>query len=342
MTASATPRTTAAPFDASKLVPAGYKVLKSTAMALGGDDRPDYQVVVSEAKAAVAGGTQNVQVFAYDNGAWTEVFNAGDDAVPYEMQGDFGSPDPDKSLDPMLDQKHWVDNTAAQLVRFAADHPALVILAEDKDNSHVLGALAVVDFLGAKANLDHFEMAQDLGAPTVIGGADAQQLEVPNYWYPWLNGGDPSKYSTTVGLSDDDAVRVTEIADSRPWLGAWVGVGVGPGVTVSNVLAGTPAADVLEPGDRIVSVNGNSPTQGLGAELLPLAPGEEVTRKVDRGGELSDKKLTLSDYSRAPSFFDSPEPATLGVETAPLSGREGIAVTELKAGSAAAKAGRAG
>ncbi len=337
VSAAATPRATAGPFDAATFVPAGYQVLTTTPMALGRQDRPDYQVVISAAKDAVEGGTQNVQVFAYDTGAWAEVFDAGDDVVPYELQVDFGAPEPDRSLDPVLNQEHRLDGVAVELVRFAGAHPALVIHGEDKSESHILGLLGVVDFLGEQANLDHYEMAQDLGRPKVIGPADAQELEVPNYWYPWLGGGDPTEYTQTVGLADDGGVTV--LADSRPWLGAWVGVGAGPGVTVSETIEGSPAADVLSPGDRILSVDGNNPEQGLGADLLTKKPGEEITLKVDRGGELSDKTLTLSDLSRAPTFWQSPGPATIGVEVAPLSGRKGIAITRVTAGSAAAAAG---
>jgi S1-C subfamily serine protease len=95
----------------------------------------------------------------------------------------------------------------------------------------------------------------------------------------------------------------------------------------------------LQVGDRIVSVNGNAPKQGLGPELLALKPGDEVTLKVDRGGSVQDLKLTLSDMSKAPSMWQMPTAATIGVEVAPLSGRPGIAVTAVKAGSPAAKAG---
>lgn len=255
------------------------------------------------------------------------------------MQGDFGAPGSDRSLDPVLNQRHRLDGVTVQLVRFAPDHPALVIFGADKSESHILGVLGVVNFLGAQSHLDHYEMAQDLGEPHVVGSTDAEQLEVPNYWYPWLNGGTPTTFTATVGLAEGDLV--TELADSRPWLGAWVGVGAGPGVTVSDVIAGTPAAAVLAPGDRIVSVNGNTPAQGLGPDLLALSPGDQVTLTVDRGGEFSDVRLRLSDWPKAPSFVDSPESATIGVKAAPLSGRRGLAVTEVAVGSAAERAGLA-
>ena len=43
--------------------------------------------------------------------------------------------------------------------------------------------------------------------------------------------------------------------------------------------------------------------------------------------------------SKAPTMWEMPKPATIGVEVAPLSGRPGIAVTSVEAGSPAAKAG---
>ncbi len=338
-TSTPRPAVSAAPFDAKAMVSAGYTVKSTTAMPLGPAGEPDYQVVVSTDADAVKGGTQNVQAFAYRGNAWTEVFDAADKAVPYEMQGDFGSPEANKTLDPVLNQKHWIDEVAVRPVRFGLDAASLVIHGEDNDNPHVLGVLAVVDFVSepGEAHLDHFEMAQDLGAPAVTGSGDAQQLEVPNYWYPWLNGGDPAKYTQTVGLASGDGVGV--LADSRPWVGAWVAASQNPGVRISEVIAGGPAEGALEVGDRVVSVNGNTPEQGLGPELLSLKPGDQVTFTVDRDGTIQDVKLTLGDMSKAPDFWGTPTPATIGVEVAPLSGRPGIVVTSVTAGSPGAAAG---
>ncbi|GAA0636241.1 hypothetical protein GCM10009547_45630 [Sporichthya brevicatena] len=338
-TPSARPAATAGPFNAKALIPAGYTVKSVTTMPLGPAGEPEYQVVVSANADAVKGGTQNVQVFAYRDAAWTEVFDAADKIVPFEMQGDFGAPESDKTPDPVLNQKHWVEKVAVQPVRFGLDSPSLVIYGEDKDNPHVLGVLAVVDFVTkpGRANLDHFEMAQDLGAPKVTGSGNAQQLAVPNWWYPWVNGGDPAEYTQTVGLTEDRGVAV--IADSRPWVGAWVSSSQNPGVMVSEVIAGGPADGKLQVGDRIVSVAGNSPKQGLGPELLQHEPGEDVTFSVDRGGQITEVVLTLGDMSKAPNYWATPKPATIGVEVAPLSGRPGIAVTSVAANSPAASAG---
>ncbi|HUR74623.1 MAG TPA: PDZ domain-containing protein [Sporichthya sp.] len=347
-TATPVPAGSAGPFNAAELVPAGYRVVSTTPMALA-PGQPDYQVVISEnpdanvtdAGQSGRGATQNVQVFAFRDGAWAEVFDAADRAVPYAMQGDFGAPADlrDETPDPVLNQKDRLDGVSVQRVTFAADHPALAIYGEDKANPEVLGVLAVVDFLAEKANLDHYAMAHDLGKPKVVGGAAAQQLEVPNYWYPWLQGGDPQQYTQTVGMSKDDGVAV--IGDSRPWIGVWVGVGTGPGVMVSRVIAGSPAEGALDIGDRIASVNGNNPQHGLGPELLALHPGDEVELLVLRGSENLKKTLVLSDMSKAPTHWQTPTPATIGVRVAPLSGRPGIAVTKVAPGSPAAKAGLA-
>lgn len=333
------PAVTAGPFDPAGLIRDGYEVSSSTAMPLGPAGEPDYRVVVSVDRDAVPGGTQNVQVFAYRGGTWTAVFDAADATVPYEFQGDYGAPVADKAPDPVLNQKHWISDVAVQPVRFGLASASLVINGEDKDNPEVLGLLAVLDFVTTpgKANLDHFEMAQDLGTATVTGADDRRQLQVPNFWYPWLNGGEPTRYTQTIGLTQDEGVAV--IADSRPWLGAWVSPSRNPGVMVSQVIAGSPAERTLKVGDRIVSVNGNRPEQGLGPELLALKPGDEVTLAVDRNGAVQDVTLTLSDMSRAPTMWETPTPATIGIEVAALSGRPGIAVTAVKPGGPAADAG---
>src|SRR5690606_11676556 len=131
-TPSARPAATTGPFNAKALIPAGYTVKSVTTMPLGPAGEPEYQVVVSANADAVKGGTQNVQVFAYRDAAWTEVFDAADKIVPFEMQGDFGAPESDKTPDPVLNQKHWVEKVAVQPVRFGLDSPSLVIYGEDK------------------------------------------------------------------------------------------------------------------------------------------------------------------------------------------------------------------
>ncbi|HVE25816.1 MAG TPA: PDZ domain-containing protein [Sporichthya sp.] len=333
------PAVTAGPFDPAELIGAGYQVTSSAAMPLGPAGEPDYRVVVSADRDAVPGGTQNVQVFGYRAGSWAEVFDAADATVPYAFQGDYGAPVADKAPDPVLNQKHRIEHVTVQPVQFGLESASLVINGEDKDNPEILGLIAVVDFVTTpgRANLDHFEMAQDLGTPTVTGADDRRQLQVPNFWYPWLNGGEPTPYTQTIGLTPDAGVAV--VADSRPWLGAWVSPGRNPGVMVSQVVAGSPAERNLRVGDRIVSVNGNRPEQGLGPELLALKPGDEVTVTVDRGGTGQDVKLTLSDMSKAPTMWEMPTPATIGIEVAPLSGRPGIAVTDVKPGGPADDAG---
>src|SRR5436190_657694 len=73
---TARPPVSAGPFDAKSLVPKGYTVKSSTAMPLGPAGEADYRVVVSADPGAVKGGTENVQVFAFRDGAWAEVFDA--------------------------------------------------------------------------------------------------------------------------------------------------------------------------------------------------------------------------------------------------------------------------
>ncbi len=352
------PEIAAPPFPAAQFLAEDYKLVSAEAMTLV-DGQPQYQVVISENPDAGisaediaeddtedsasaeprARGTQNLQVFAHRGGTWTEVFNAGAKVVPHEFQADFGAPPEivNKTPDAVLNQRHWTANVEASVVRFAADHPALVIYGENKYNPHVLGTLAVVDFGTGKANLDHFELAQDLGKPIVVETEIGRVLEVPNFWYPWLQGGDPQKYIQSVGLSENEGVTV--LSDSRPFVGAWVAADTGPGVMVSRVLPGSPADNELDVGDRITSVNGNDPAQALGPDLLALQPGETVTFAVVRGGQNSEVEVVLSDMSKAPTIWETPKPATIGVTVARPTGRPGLALTGVEAGSPAAQAG---
>lgn len=346
----------APPFPAAQFLAEDYALVAAEAMTLV-DGQPQYQVVISknpnagisaadvpDESASTAAtprprGTQNVQVFAHRGGAWTEVFDAGDKVVPHTFQADFGAPPEivNKTPDPVLNQRHWIENVDVSVVRFAADHPTLVIHGENKYNPHVRGALAIVDFRAGTANLDHFELAQDLGRPTITDGETGPLLAVPNIWYPWLQGGDPQPYTRTVGLSPAEGVAV--LADSRPYVGAWVSVDQGPGVMVSRVIPGSPADNELDVGDRITAVNGNNPTQALGPDLLALQPGETVTFAVVRGGDSDEVEVVLGDMSKAPTIWETPNPATIGATVARASGRPGLVVTSVQPGSPAAQAG---
>jgi len=80
-------------------------------------------------------------------------------------------------------------------------------------------------------------------------------------------------------------------------LGAELGESeLGVGVTLSKVVAGSPAADAgLQDGDVLTSFNGNMVAENteLIALIRKLAPGTEVTVVYERDGEEHSAQVTL-------------------------------------------------
>jgi hypothetical protein len=115
-----------------------------------------------------------------------------------------------------------------------------------------------------------------------------------------------------------------------------LGLTVGPGVVIDEVVEGSPAHQVgLSPGDVIQAVNGVRVADGGEVRSLVQAvrPGENVALTVSRAGEAIDLSLTLVDPSAQPSEEGRPY---LGLTVHP-----GVVVAEVHPGSPAEAAGLA-
>lgn len=107
--------------------------------------------------------------------------------------------------------------------------------------------------------------------------------------------------------------------------------GVNSGVTISNVVAGTPAeAAGLKVGDTIVSVDGQSVKNGdeLVSDIASRKPGSKVTLGFFRNGKKQEATVTVSDRARlfAARLGEEEEG---GEEATPKPSKLGLAVRAL-------------
>jgi serine protease Do len=136
--------------------------------------------------------------------------------------------------------------------------------------------------------------------------------------------------------------RELGIPRGRPFLGIQPGPGAENGVEVAQVVPNSPAAGKLEEGDIIRKINGLevSDVQALAEEIVKAGIGTEVTLTVSRGDKSSEIKVTLGKMPEQPQVPPAQEPprkATLGIVVEEAS--NGLAITEVREGSPAAKAG---
>ena len=104
--------------------------------------------------------------------------------------------------------------------------------------------------------------------------------------------------------------------------------GVNSGVTISNVIAGTPADQAgLQVGDTIVSVDGKSVKNGdeLVADIAGRKPGTKVTLGLVRNGKKQEAAVTVADRAKLLSARLGEEDEG-GEPAAPKAGKLGLTV----------------
>jgi serine protease Do len=154
-------------------------------------------------------------------------------------------------------------------------------------------------------------------------------------------------------------LQIASVADV-PEQASSLGYNQTKGVLVSSVMNDAPAADKLRPGDIITAVNGKDVQDAseLRNSVAMMAPGTEVTLRVDRNGKTQDVKVKLgeqpSNAQVAAGRGQEPQQATsLGMRLTDLNDqlaqrygvneKSGALVTQVAPGSLAAAAGvRAG
>lgn len=90
--------------------------------------------------------------------------------------------------------------------------------------------------------------------------------------------------------------------EERPYLGVYLDRPSTDGLTVSGVIAGSPAESAgLAAGDLIVAVNGTSLADGGLREVIgTLSPGDTITLTVERGGSTVTLTATLGSQTENP------------------------------------------
>lgn len=134
------------------------------------------------------------------------------------------------------------------------------------------------------------------------------------------------------GLSPEQRLRLDELALQVFARGprAALGISFPPddrgGVRIMDVVAGFAAADLLVPGDRILTADGVplSRQAMLRAAILSHAPGESLELTVERGGEILDISVPLGSFGNLRGAA-TPRPSDLVAAWSLRQSRQGVA-----------------
>lgn len=337
--------------DLAAFVPANYRIVSSAPAPLGGPGESAYQVVITagaglDPSEPVEGGTQNVQVLAYDALAkrWNVAFDAASRVVSPQSPGA-----EDYTKEPLLAQDFAIDDVRANVVNFGGPTPALVIYGTQPRVSHVPGVLGIVEFSRGSGSLVFHDYMTGMPAPTVVGDPARQQLQITASWVPDTVGYccPVRDFTRVVGLTEGPDASIAILSDDRPWLGAWT-IGDGERSSTAQLVAGlaeaSPASSVLKIGDRLLGVAG-APKRSKDGEALTFVEqlaqhraGDRVTLQVDRGGRSLQLPVTMQSLKQSPGEMSAPASSILGIQTEGVS-VDGVLISALYADSPAAQAG---
>ncbi|WP_186526333.1 PDZ domain-containing protein [Leekyejoonella antrihumi] len=238
----------------------------------------------------------------------------------------------------------------------AAGVTDLAIWDQTTGGADVTGSVYVLGFDGQTVQVVYQTAGPDM-TTKLVGKIPRQQLKLDQ---EWITAADPQasparNYTRVIGFNVK-AKTFHVVSDNRSWLGVYAvsrnatsASGSATPLIVDQVIAGGPAAGVLQPGDEILNVVGMIPRKNLLGpqvvdELGSLMPGARVTLKIQRDGASITKTVTLSSYANAArSGIDAPSPGSLGVtvQNAAPNSPPGAYIVTVSAGSAAQKAGLA-
>lgn len=309
--------------DLSKFLHANYSVTGQQKIGLVPGE-PDAIVVESTGpgptkEKPVSGGTQNVQVLAFDTQAkrWVVVFDASDQISVEQVATGM----------PLLDQTHPIERAHAQALRFAgADRPSLAIWGLDNSTNHPSFAIAVVSLTKGAATVKFAQTGTDpdnlgLDVPRVSGDPKAQVLKLVADFVP---AGTPAccavrTYTRTVSMNGQ-SVQVT--ADDRPYFGVYATPDLTTaGATVLRVDPGSPASKKIRVGDVIVGVDQEAAAEdddtGSSAPIVDALAkhhaGDVVDFRVKRGAITATLPVRPSSVLDPGFLAAEPENGHLGV-----------------------------
>jgi hypothetical protein len=368
------PDLSAPPPVLAKFVPVPDRVLSVTQMLLD-PSLPQAVVVISVAPAVANKGMgypiDTVRVLAWDIFAkrWTMVFNSATAQFPVifpldavdDLYDVTAAPPPLSSASP----PPLADLVDAQVAPIADQpHGGVDLAFEGVDGGSAVGTqlAGIVHFAEGVATVEWAYEARDIGTFSVIGKAPDQQLAFEHS--QWITPADPEccgvrtfRFVVAKTAEAGGYGYYSVVSDNRSWLGAWIvpNSEIGTVDEVLSITPGSPASQVLKPGDILKGVVGTPPRQALlGAavidELAEHLAGSAVTLEFERDGRPRRARVTLGsrDNKQAVSA-PTPDPGYLdiyGLTMTPelaikysLANVPGVLLTKVVSGGAAAAAG---
>lgn len=331
----------------ARALPANYRVRKLWYQPLSNPTIPDVVVVsVGPPTGPSNFHSSDLQVLSFDPIArrWIVAFDAqkvpgvGDPVFnPAQGNATIIAPVPPSpstppiTTGPMLDPKAQVDVGQVAFVRFQAQKGTdLVFTASTSYGGSGVGdQLEVVSFRNQEANIEYAWNGEGLLPFRIAGPANAQRL-LERAWFWTL--ADPHccparTYAFTVaGVRGTGGYSyITEAADQRPWLGAYVQAASkspNSALQVVGVVPGSPAARVLRRGDEIIALTNapkvkNPPANGpnlLDAFTLYNA-GQTAAMTVLRGGQTLNLRVRLGSMLDDSALGASPPPGAYSIDT---------------------------
>jgi len=276
----------------ARVVPPGYRAQRVWRASLTGGAVPEAIISsVGPLTGSLGFHPADLQVLSWDAIArrWTVLFDAEkviDSAFYSSPQTSNKSPEPlstagSNDTTPLFDPKANVTLGAIRFAQLLPGKGRQLVFSEFSNygGSGVPGELVVVDFRGGVANLA-YEWSGDGGVSHFRVEGNRIVATAAEFW----TSSDPHccaarSYQFTVGRSGKTNY-LSELSDQRPWLGAYLqpltGNDPNSPVRVLGVVAGSPAASVLKPGDILLSLKNAPKTRNAAANLLGPAIYDQI------------------------------------------------------------------
>jgi len=358
------------PPNLASLIPVSQHVVREQDVDLDGTS-PTLVDVTSASRPNVKGGSaQRLLVLAWDAHVkrWRVVFDSATATWPSSVSL-LDSPDglPEQNA-PTYSSSHPFDGISEIHVDPLRDVKGsgddLVFWGTSIAASGTPTEIGIVHYNGRVATLAWTYRCDSYATVSVIGDSPHQRVSVTSGWnppfYPVCCA--VRAFHFIVGRSEivpDSDTYIVE-NDNRSWLGVWVTPvnSTDPeSVEVASVVPGSPAANVLQPGDVLEDVEGppvltsSIPIPPVVGELASHFPGQKVTLDILRNGTPMTVSVVLgSKNSVLAANTPVPSPGYLGVSVANSvlppsalgvrnSNPAGALITDVEPGSPAALAG---
>jgi hypothetical protein len=268
----------------ARVVPPGYRAQRVWRASLTGGAVPEAIISsVGPLTGSLGFHPADLQVLSWDVIArrWTVLFDAEkviDSAFYSSPQTSNNSPEPFSAAGanvttPLLDPKANVTLGAIRFAHLLPGKGTQLVFSEFSNygGSGVPGELVVVDFRGGVANLA-YEWSGDGGVSRFRVEGNRIVATATEFW----TSSDPHccaarSYQFAIGRQGKTNY-LTELSDQRPWLGVYLepltSSDPNSPVRVLGVVAGSPAASVLKPGDILLSLKNAPKTRNTATNLL--------------------------------------------------------------------------